>query len=188
MISNNYRLEPMVGLVIPIKNNMKNLLIKIINRIKMARTARGKDSDNPAVSVPEIVTVSFWSMYPQARLKKWRNEHDIFVASFAIRANQYEVFYSGDGRWRKTEMKIPLTRGLPPAINHSFKKSEFVDWNITELKKLELSGEHLYIVRVENTMLQDKKQYIIPMANLLYFSADGRLLNIEKCGLALNRM
>lgn|GEM_PF-5469842 len=158
---------------------MKKLVVKIINKIKTARIGRKRRSDEPAVDVPEIVTGNFWSKYPQAKLKKWRNEHDTYTAAFVSRNHRYEAFYNAAGDWVKTEMKIPLTRELPPAINRSLKASEFAAWQITDIKKIELYDHSLYVIRVENSNPRDKGSYKLQPANLLYFKPDGSLLKID---------
>jgi len=104
----------------------------------------------------------------------------MFIAAFVSRNNKYDAFYSADGQWLKTEMKIALTRGLPPAISQAFKKSEFAGWHITGIRKLELPGQYLYIVRVESGSSHDRGHYKLHITNMLYFNPEGRLIEIDK--------
>jgi hypothetical protein len=158
---------------------VKNLLIKIINKIKTARPANERGSDEPPVNVPDTVIANFWSKYPQAKLKKWRCEHDTYIAAFVSRNHRYEACYNAAGDWVKSEMRIPVTRELPPAISRSLKASEFAAWKITEVKKIELHDQSLYVIRVENSK-PGNSTYKLQMANLLYIKPDGSLLKIDE--------
>ena len=160
---------------------MIRLKIKIKNIVNAIATAFKGGIDQPGYNdIPEKITTAFLIKYPHAASAKWRNVDDTYIASFGSEDNKYEAFYNTDGRWLKTEIKIPVTRKLPRAINRSLKIGEFAAWSVKEIKKLEMRDQYLYIIHVDSDNFLDKSQNKFHMAAMLYFNMDGKLLKIDE--------
>jgi hypothetical protein len=137
---------------------VKSLKIKVINIFNALAAAFKKDIDQHAdIDIPENISTAFLIKYPHAGATKWRIENDLYIAAFGSKNNGYEAFYNADARWLKTEMKIPLTRKLPTAINRSLKIGEFAAWYVKEIKKLEMRDQYLYVIHVDSGNLLDKR-------------------------------
>lgn len=101
-------------------------------------------------SIPdEAVLQAFENKYPGINKVEWETKYDYKVAEFKNGSNETEAWFDTNGNWVMTETDIPYNQ-LPQAVQTSFKSSEYADWKVEDVDKLERTEiETLYIIEVE---------------------------------------
>jgi len=100
--------------------------------------------------VPQAVLTAFSAKYPQAQLKKWKTNHNMYTARFVMDNKKYEALYSGDGSWVNTVRNIRHSANLPDQVRLYLKKSSYASWHIDNMERLRTPSQNLYQVEVDN--------------------------------------
>ena len=114
-----------------------NARITFLSMLAIAGTAMTSCNDDDDKWSPEQqITSAFEARYPNASRVEWERERDYYVADFWLDNQEKEAWFTSDGQWLLTETDIPLA-DLPQAIQESFNASEYKDWRIEDVDKLE---------------------------------------------------
>lgn len=107
-------------------------------------------SDQHSGTIPdEAVLKAFDTKYPGVKQVEWETKHEYKVAEFKNGSYETEAWFDISGNWAMTETDIPYSQ-LPQAVQTSFKSSEYTDWKVEDVDKLERPAiETLYIIEVE---------------------------------------
>lgn len=81
------------------------------------------------INIPDKAKKSFAEKYPKASDVDWTNNVSNYTAKFKMKGKAYEAHYNMDGTWDNTETQIDKS-DLPKAVNSSFEKSRFTDWEL----------------------------------------------------------
>lgn len=98
---------------------------------------------------PKNVIDAFNSKYAQAARVNWEIKNSYYVAEFIINNTKSEAWFDNKGAWSMTESELSFGQ-LPVVIRNGFDASEFKNWAIEDVEKVERNGmETLYILQVE---------------------------------------
>jgi len=115
--------------------------------------------------------------YPDAVNVKWTSKNGYDVAKFNRAATRsanaeydFSVWFNRSGQWCMTESEISYNE-LPEAVKTAFQASEYADWKVDDIDKLERNGmETFYVIEVETRSGNIEKEAD------LYYSAEGALI------------
>lgn len=107
-------------------------------------------SDQHTGTIPdEAILNAFDSKYPGINKVEWETKYEYKVAEFKNGSYETEAWFDAGGNWVMTETDIPYNQ-LPQTVQTSFKSSEYRDWKVEDVDKLERANiETLYIIEVE---------------------------------------
>jgi hypothetical protein len=133
--------------------------------------------NNRAVTPPKAVSDAFITRFPDARIKKWMERKEGFIAVFRLNRQKDFAYYSADGTWKATETPLKWTWHLPDVVRHSLRHGDFAAWYVMEIKKLVTPEQTLYVLRVNNSPLLDSDHAQIDSEEYnIFFTEDGRLV------------
>jgi hypothetical protein len=157
---------------------MKKLLIAIAAVILSGNMIAQGES---ILVVPQPVTKAFSAQFPAARLKKWEQRKEGYIASFRQDGKKYFAYYSADGSWKGTEAPIKWTKNLPDSVKAGWKTSGYYNWYVEDIKRIETPEQPLYVLHVNNGSLLDSDHHdAFKEEYLLFFSPKGDLVRKEK--------
>lgn len=135
----------------------------------------GCDNDNDGFYlVPSQVRSAFNEQYPNAQNIHWRSRDGFLVAEFknptdGSSLQDTKAWYNCKGKWYMTLTDIQFS-ALPEAVQTSFEGSEWAEWYVDDVDKVEREEfQTLYVVEAEKR-LEGKEQEIA-----LYYIEDGTL-------------
>ena len=121
--------------------------------------------DDDGITVPAAVEEVFKNKYPEADRVEWERKGIYYVADFFRNNYEASAWFSGE-IWQMTEFDV-VWEELPQAVKTAFSASEYKDWRIEDIDKVErLNMETLYVIEVES----GKQEYD------LYYSEAGLLI------------
>ena len=135
------------------------------------------NDDDGYTPVNQRVVDAFNAKYPNANHTRWGNQQGYAVASFQEPQtdNQLynsEAWFGADGTWYMTVSDIPYA-ALPEAVKGAFSTSEYADWYIDEVDKVErASVATIYIIEVEQRNSNPEQEID------LYYAEDGTLIKV----------
>jgi Putative beta-lactamase-inhibitor-like, PepSY-like len=137
--------------------------------------------NDTAVIVPSLVATAFTTRFPDAKLKKWEQRKEGYIAKFTRSGKGYFAYYAADGSWKGTEMPIKWTKNLPDSVKSGWKNSGYYNWYVEDIKKIETPEQPLYVLHVDNGSLLDSDHHDAYREEyLLYFSGHGDLVRKER--------
>lgn len=135
---------------------------------------------NTTGNVPQNIIASFSAKYAGAHVINWKAGKDDYEANFKLSGKKYCAFFSAGGDWQKTERKIRPWQ-LPVAVKTSMKIGGYAAWYIDEAKEVNMPGQHVYLVHVDNApVLTIPDPYLFKDDYQLTFSESGELTKKEK--------
>ena len=129
---------------------------------------------------PAGVLNSFAAMYPDARVKTWTKEGvDLWMVTFKDKDDKTKdmAYFKKNGTWVKTETKLPAMRDLPNTVERSWKRTNYSDWMVADIKQVKYPSGDLYVMKVEDGC--ETNLYATPVCSEtynLYFTRSGELL------------
>ncbi len=117
-----------------------------------------------ATKVPEIVTKSLMSKYPNAKNVKWDKEENNYEASFESNKIENSVLFNANGKIIETEVEIS-TAQLPKSIL-SYLSKNYKDQKVKEAAKI-ISEKGIVTYEAE---IKGKD---------LFFDENGKLLSVS---------
>lgn len=136
-----------------------------------------KTKNNPGPgAVSQEAEQALKSRYPGATNISWQTKGDYVVANFSLSAakaaatgDNRSAWFDNGGGWYMTETDIPFS-ALPEAVKTGFRSSEYKDWTVDEVDKLEREGvETIYVIEAESIVEGAETEIN------LYYSPDGVL-------------
>ena len=126
------------------------------------------DDDDDNKFIPEsAVTQAFDIKYPDASRVHWENESGYSKADFHTEGYEAEAWFDRQGNWLLTETDLTYDR-LPAAIRSSFESSEYANWRVDDVDKIERPDtETIYVLDIERGEAEMN----------LHYSEDGYLIN-----------
>ncbi len=96
---------------------------------------------------------------------EWEKKTNYLIAEFIDNQLDGKAWFDATGRWYMTETELTHTSQLPEAIQKALANSEYAQWYIDDIDRLERNEtETIYVIEVKK---KDKQEYD------LYYSADG---------------
>jgi hypothetical protein len=121
--------------------------------------------DIPASQVPSVVLNTFKSKYSNATDIEWKLKNDIYHVEFEVEKKDHDLWIDKSGEITKHKFDMPLSE-TPDAVRQKI-ASEFKDYKIDDVDKVEMDGKILYHVDLDGKT--DDREVL--------FSAEG---NIEE--------
>ena len=116
--------------------------------------------------VPENVKKAFQSQYPKAINVEWEQEKGYYVCEFNFERREANAWYTKDAVWKLTEFDVRYSQ-LPQVVIAAFEGSEYANWKIDDIDKLDRPNMGLvYVLEVESKDTEVD----------LYYAADGKLI------------
>ncbi|HYF70670.1 MAG TPA: PepSY-like domain-containing protein [Ohtaekwangia sp.] len=123
---------------------MKTLMFSILAAtISTAAVAQ----DIPQSDVPSLVLNTFQSKYEKATDLEWEKKGDLYKAEFEIGTREHDLWIDAKGQVTKHKEDFPKAE-LPAAIRQKI-ESEFKDYTIEDVDKIEEDGKVLYLVDLD---------------------------------------
>ena len=127
------------------------------------------DNDDSVTPDPQA-RQAFESKYPNATQVEWEKKNNYLIAEFIDNQLDGKAWFDATGQWYMTETELTHTSQLPEAIQKALANSEYAQWYIDDIDRLERNGtETIYVIEVK----KDKQEYD------LYYSADGILVKVQ---------
>ena len=99
-------------------------------------------------SLPVAIQEEFSTKYPNALIEEWEQKYGYSVVDFRLDGFEAEAWFGADG-WVMTETDIPY-QSLPEAVKASFETSQYANWKIEDVDKVErINTETVYVIEVE---------------------------------------
>lgn len=154
---------------------MKNLFITAMCFCLMTLAGCNKASADSQIN--EKAKAELAERYPDAVNVKWTSKNGYDVAKFnrvttrsANAEYDFSVWFNRSGQWCMTESEISYNE-LPEAVKAAFQASEYADWKVDDIDKLERNGmETFYVIEVETRSGNIEKEAD------LYYSEEGALI------------
>ena len=147
----------------------------------LALPALGATQSLGGKSVPGNVQSAFHQQYPQAKVIRWTNEKNGYRVKFEDHNVKYLGYLTGNGQWKETDRKYPLTRDLPQAVRDGFRNSGYQTFNIDGIHEVRTPGHHEYDIAVDNGNYYDSNDHDnFTRGYMLHFAADGKLIRVEE--------
>ena len=101
---------------------------------------------------------------------EWEKKNNYLIAEFIDNQLDGKAWFDATGRWYMTETELTHTSQLPEAVQKALANSEYAQWYIDDIDRLERNEtETIYVIEVK----KDKQEYD------LYYSADGILVKVQ---------
>lgn len=121
------------------------------------------DNDDSVTPDPQA-RQAFESKYPNATQVEWEKKNNYLIAEFIDNQLDGKAWFDATGRWYMTETELTHTSQLPEDVQKALANSEYAQWYIDDIDRLERNEtETIYVIEVK----KDKQEYD------LYYSADG---------------
>lgn len=117
--------------------------------LSLSATAQKKKSTK-GISVPEAVTTSFDGKFTDVEKKDWKKSYNgNYVVTFVNAEQQKQTAeFDKDGNMVRARTEFAV-EALPEAVNASV-ASNYTDWKVTEVAKVEVAGiPSYYKVKIE---------------------------------------
>lgn len=123
--------------------------------------------DEPIIA--NATETTFQSLFNDAKFVSWTtNANGYSVADFQLNGTPTTAWFDEFGTWYMTETDVPYA-DLPQAVKDAFNSSEYANWTIDDIDKLErYQAETLYVIEVEQGENESD----------LYYSEDGILVKV----------
>lgn len=145
--------------------NKLNKSLLAVGVIALAAFQSCDDNDDVNV-VPQVVSESFKTRFPDASRVEWEWENNYLVAEFHTAGCEAEAWFDADGKWYLTETDLPYSL-LPQSVKSAFEQSAYAAWKVDDVDQVERHDEEtVYVLEVES----GKQEYE------LYYAVDGTLL------------
>lgn len=123
---------------------MKTVMLAILGAaISTATVAQ----DIPQSEVPSLVLNAFQSKYAKVTDLEWEKKGDLYKAEFEIGKRDHDVWIDANGQVTKHKEDFPKSE-LPAAIRQKI-ESEFKDFTIDDVDKIEEGGKVSYLVDLD---------------------------------------
>jgi hypothetical protein len=153
---------------------MKKFLV-IIVIVALSENMFAQKDGSPVV--PSRVVTAFTTQFPGVKLNKWEERKEGFIAKFTKDGKGYFAYYAADGSWKGTEMPIKWTKNLPDSVKSGWKNSDYANWYVEDIKRIETPEQPLYVLHVDNSSILDSDHKDAFREEwLLYFSRGGELV------------
>ena|ERR1700743_16190 len=134
-----------------------------------------------AVTPPQAVSSAFSTRFPGAKLKKWEQRKEGYIADFRLNGKKLFAYYASDGKWEGTELPIKWTKNLPSAVREGWNKSDYAAWYVLDIKRIDRPEGPLYTLHVNNGSLLDSDHHDAFLEEyVLFFSEKGELVRKDK--------
>jgi hypothetical protein len=159
---------------------MKNI-IKNIFLILIVGSISSKVLAQQSKEMPQAVLSSFWAKYPQAHVKNWKSNTDVYKAHFTNDNKKYVASYSKTGAWISTERDISRPAGLPAVLQSFLKTSSYASWHIDDIKRVRTPLQNMYEIKLDNHSGSpiDYEDMGSAESRMLCFNDDGKLIKVE---------
>ena len=148
----------------------------VATALMFASCNKDDNHDSGPGGVSRQLQEAFESRYPGATNVNWSAKGQYMVADFSLAttratasSSDHSAWFDNGGLWYMTETDI-LFEQLPEAVKTAFQNSEYKDWRVDDVDKLEREGvETVYVIEVEGVENDRQVEYD------LYYSPDGVL-------------
>ncbi len=127
-------------------------------------TACDDDTDITPSEVPAVVMETFTSMFSNVNAQ-WELEGSLYKADFLQNGREVEAWFSGDGKWTRTDYDI-TTAELPEAVTN-YVSTNYAGYVIEDADRVETPLAHYYELELEKKGKPDV---------ILLLNADGEKL------------
>ena len=118
------------------------------------------DTDGDNYIPDEKIVNVLHEKYPNAQRVEWKKKNDHYIADFREDHIKKEAWITTTGEWIMTESDI-LFKDLPEAVKTAFNQTEYKDWEVEDVDRLErLEMETIYVVEVEQGKQEFELSYI----------------------------
>ena len=148
----------------------------VATALMFASCNKDDNHDSGPGGVSRQLQEAFESRYPGATNVNWSAKGQYMVADFSLAttratasSSDHSAWFDNGGLWYMTETDIRFEQ-LPEAVKTAFQNSEYKDWRVDDVDKLEREGvETVYVIEVEGVENDRQVEYD------LYYSPDGVL-------------
>lgn len=128
----------------------------------------GSCNDENNTPLPnESVTKALYNKYPSAIRVKWETKNSYITAEFINERQANTAWFDNSGQWYMTETELNNINELPEKVLTTFSNSEYKDWIVEDLDRLErLNAETIFVIEVKKETLEYD----------LYYTEDGILI------------
>jgi len=109
------------------------------------------NAQNPdSLLIPESVRTAIAKKYPGAEVKKWRVIPNGYTAKTKKNGQKYSVTFDHDANWISTESKLNWPWHMPIAVKNAYKKSNYSNWNIYQIRIVDSPAGLVYRIFVDD--------------------------------------
>lgn len=148
-------------------------LIFIVSLI--TSTIAAHEKSNKVDKVPQNVIDGFKGKYPDAMVKKWMKENEVYIAKYKQNREIYEATFNAQGKWMKTAKTIQW-EDLPDVDKIAFENSFYKDWTvfgITQINYVDGTTNYALVVDDANQYSFVDQDYFKAIYKV-YFSSQGK--------------
>lgn len=97
--------------------------------------------------VPSLVLSALQSKFPNAEKVDWEKKGDLYKAEFDISRRDHDVWIDAKGNIVKHKEELTVA-DLPEAVSNKI-KSDYKDYKIDDVDKVEANGRTVYVVELD---------------------------------------
>ena len=129
-------------------------------------------------TVPDAVSASLKSKYPDAVVKKWTTVDNEYTAKTRNDGKKQYISFNNGGNWVKTVTRYNWPGHLNPVVNKAFKTSQYGAWHVYGVNVVETPAGQFYQVLVDdsNHKINSNHQELFTETRLVEFKATGELI------------
>lgn len=152
---------------------MKRILLTCLAGFAIFSMASCEKHNGGSADVSPQAEKALQEMYPDAFGVEWKANGNYLVADFSnggMGGEDMKAWFDNAGGWYMTETDIRFEE-LPDAVREAFAASEYAEWRVDDVDKLEREGaETIYVIEAEGMSNGTNMELD------LYYSADGVLV------------
>jgi hypothetical protein len=127
-------------------------------------------------NVPPQLSQAYSSRFPSAKLMKWEQDNDQYIACFSENESPARAYFTSAGEWIRTETFIKHKKDLPAGIKLGLKNSDYASWSIDSAVEIQSKDQSTVRLKVSDWYNYPEGQRQV---RRLYFTADGNLISKE---------
>ncbi len=113
---------------------------------------------------------AFESKYPYATKAEWEKKNNYLTVDFIDEQQNKEAWFDADGQWYMTKTELTSPTQLPDAVRQALANSEYAQWYIDDIDRLErYQEETVYVIEVKKGQVEYD----------LFYSSDGILIKSQ---------
>lgn len=161
------------------KTSIKIMTLLVSTTMALASCEKTEEGLRPDLNpASERAQAALAARYPDASGVRWTAKDKYVVARFSLPVSRaaetgssdLAAWFDNGGAWYMTETDIPFAV-LPEAVRRAFEESEYAQWRVDDVDRLEREGvETIYVIEVEKR--ENGRETEVD----LYYSADGVLV------------
>ncbi|MEN7550501.1 PepSY-like domain-containing protein [Rapidithrix thailandica] len=132
---------------------MKRFILPLFTLVALMGTSCAQDISKS--EVPSVVLNAFQQRFEQAKKIEWERKGEVYEVEFDMGLTEFEAWLDHSGQFLRIKEEL-FGKDLPEGIKSKI-ASEFVNFRIDDVDKIDEKGKITYKVELDSATEQDRK-------------------------------